>query len=89
MLRLVLLFCLVCSLASGMNYPVYLCLNELGQPVDCLQYGFSGLPAYTQSCVSGFANRTITCMPGYFAMAPNDPSITLKSGQLFDGCRGI
>ena len=57
---------------------------------DCILYGFSGRGAYTRSCVqTSFNIRTITCMTGYYAIAPDVPSISINSTTEFRGCTPI
>lgn len=56
---------------------------------ECALYGFSGKPANVQECVDGVNKRTITCLPGFHAVAPSTPSVTLVADAVFNGCTDI
>jgi hypothetical protein len=56
----------------------------------CTQFGYSGRPQNAASCTSvGDNQRTITCQLGYYAVAPDRPSVTLTDSQPFAGCTAI
>lgn len=52
-------------------------------------YGTSGKPENTANCREELPNtRTISCLPGFYAIAPDERRITLIGNATFNGCRG-
>jgi hypothetical protein len=52
----------------------------------CAQYGYSGRPTNAAWCRSQGEQRTIQCLPGYYATPPASPSVTLTGSAPFGGC---
>jgi len=56
---------------------------------ECGLNGYSGNANYTSNCSDILNGRIITCLPGYYAIAPNISSITLMGNAPFLGCSKI
>eukprot|EP01127_Copromyxa_protea_P018725 TRINITY_DN5959_c0_g1_i1.p1 TRINITY_DN5959_c0_g1~~TRINITY_DN5959_c0_g1_i1.p1 ORF type:complete len:1030 (-),score=219.04 TRINITY_DN5959_c0_g1_i1:11-3100(-) len=52
----------------------------------CAEYGYSGLPDFTMQCLAESTSRTVSCLPGYYAVPPATSSILLLESESFTGC---
>lgn len=56
----------------------------------CKEYGYSGRPANTLSCVNSGDSRIITCQAGYYVSGTSwKSSVSLPGSTVFTGCADI